>query len=249
MSCDFFIQRQCIHFGEDRFFDKLDGDNSDEWEEEQLEDYESVLDVAKGSGALRSMALRWHYRSQHEDLITYSNYSFYDGQLITFPSANIHGPDVGIESFVVPGVYRRGGARDNPIEAARVVERVLFHVRQHPHLSIGVVAFSEAQASTIENEILRCAEESPELRVMLDGDRLHGGFVKNLESVQGDERDIIIFSIGYGRDEAGRFTLNFGPLNKVGGHRRLNVAITRARRKRGADAKTRRRREVSESCC
>lgn len=213
------------------FFDKLDSDSGDEWEEEQLEEYESVLDVAKGSGALRAIALRWHYRSQHEDLITYSNYSFYDGQLITFPSANIHGPDVGVELFVVPGVYRRGGGRDNPIEAAKVVERVLFHVREHPNLSIGVVAFSEAQASTIENEILRCSEESPELRVMLDGDRLHGGFVKNLESVQGDERDIIIFSIGYGRDEAGRFTLQFGPLNKLGGHRRLNVAITRARRR------------------
>jgi hypothetical protein len=213
------------------FFDKLDSDSGDEWEEEQIEEYESVLDVAKGSGALRAMALRWHYRSQHEDLITYSNYSFYDGQLITFPSANIHGPDVGVELIVVPGVYRRGGGRDNPIEAAKVVERVLFHVREHPHLSIGVVAFSEAQASTIENEIVRCSEESPELRVMLDGDRLHGGFVKNLESVQGDERDIIIFSIGYGRDEAGRFTLQFGPLNKLGGHRRLNVAITRARRR------------------
>jgi hypothetical protein len=205
------------------FFDTLDSDSGDEWEEEQLEEYESVLDVAKGSGALRAMALRWHYRSQHEDLITYSNYSFYDGQLITFQSANIHGPDVGIELI--------GGGRDNPIEAAKVVERVLFHLREHPHLSIGVVAFSEAQASTIENEILRCSEESPELRVMLDGNRLHGGFVKNLESVQGDERDIIIFSIGYGRDEMGRFTLQFGPLNKLGGHRRLNVAITRARRR------------------
>jgi len=213
------------------FFDKLDSDSGDEWEEEQLDEFESVLDVAKGSGALSSMALRWHYRSQHEDLITYSNYSFYDGRLITFPSANIHGPDLGVELFVVPGVYRRGGARDNPIEAVRVVERVRFHVREHPHLSIGVVAFSEAQASTIENEILRCCDECPELRVMLDGDRLHGGFVKNLETVQGDERDIIIFSIGYGRDEAGRFTLNFGPLNKMGGHRRLNVAITRARRR------------------
>jgi hypothetical protein len=132
-----------------------------------------------------SMSLRvlvhsapWHYRSQHEDLITYSNYSVYRGQLITFPSANIHGPDLGVELFVVAGVYRRGGARDNPIEAAKVVERVLFHVRQHPHLSIGVVAFSEAQASTIENEILRSSDECPELRVMLDGDRLHGGFVK-----------------------------------------------------------------------
>jgi hypothetical protein len=213
------------------FFDRLDADSGDDWEEDQLEEYESVLDVAKGSGVLRAMALRWHYRSQHEDLITYSNYSFYDGSLVTFPSANTHGPDVGVELFVVPGVYRRGGARDNPIEATKVVERVLFHIREHPQLSIGVVAFSEAQASTIENEILRRSGECPELRVMLDGDRLHGGFVKNLESVQGDERDIIIFSIGYGRDELGRFTLNFGPLNKPGGHRRLNVAITRARRR------------------
>jgi hypothetical protein len=98
-------------------------------------------------------------------------------------------------------------------------------------LSIGVVAFSEAQANTIENEILCRSDADPELRVMFDGDRLHGGFVKNLESVQGDERDIIIFSIGYGRDELGRFTLNFGPLNKAGGQRRLNVAITRARRR------------------
>src|SRR5207245_4202526 len=124
-----------------------------------------------------------------------------------------------------------GGRTDNPTEAAKGVERVLCHVREHPHLSIGVVAFSEAQANTIENEILRCSEESPELRVMLDGDRLHGGFVKNLESVQGDERDIIIFSIGYGRDQHGGLTMNFGPINRPGGERRLNVAVTRAREK------------------
>jgi hypothetical protein len=213
------------------FFDKLDSDSGDEWSEEQLEDFESILDVAKGSGGLQSIALRWHYRSQHEDLITYSNYRFYDGRLVTFPSANIHSPDLGVEMFVVPGIYRRGGARDNPVEAGKVVERVLFHLKHHPQLSIGVVAFSEAQASTIENEIVRQSDKYPELRIMLDGDRLHGGFVKNLETVQGDERDVIIFSIGYGRDEAGRFTLNFGPLNKAGGHRRLNVAITRARRR------------------
>ena len=90
------------------FFDRLENDASDEWEEDQLENYESVLDTAKGAG-LRSLALRWHYRSQHEDLITYSNYSFYDGQLVTFPSAKTDGADVGIQLFVVPGVYRRGG--------------------------------------------------------------------------------------------------------------------------------------------
>jgi very-short-patch-repair endonuclease len=210
------------------FFDRLDNDSTDEWDDDQSDKFESVLDTAKGAG-LRSLALRWHYRSQHEDLITYSNYSFYAGQLVTFPSPKTDGEDTGLQIFVVPGIYRRGAARDNPVEAAKVVERIIFHRRQHPSLSIGVVAFSEAQA--IENEIRRHADGAPELGVMLDGDRLNGGFVKNLETVQGHDRAIIIFSIGYGRDEAGRFTMNFGPLNKIGGQRRLNVAITRARRR------------------
>lgn len=212
------------------FFESTEAE-SDEYEEGQLEDFESLLDLAKGQGNLVGLPLRWHYRSQHEALITFSNYSFYDGRLVTFPSALQDGPDVGIELFKVKGVYRRGAARDNPVEAETVVDRVVAHLREHPELTLGVVAFSEAQATAIETALERRRRELPELDHFFGEDRLRGVFVKNLESVQGDERDTIIFSIGYGPDEVGKFTLNFGPLNRTGGERRLNVAITRARRR------------------
>lgn len=205
-------------------------DGGDEYEEGQIDEFESVLDLAK-AGGIESLPLRWHYRSQHEALITYSNYSFYDGRLITFPGALDEAEDVGIEFFYVNGIYRRGGARDNPIEAEKVAERVLFHAERHPDLSLGVVAFSEAQAATIEYVLDQKRRERPDLDRFFSEDRLSGFFVKNLENVQGDERDIMIFSIGYGPDEMGKITMNFGPLNKEGGHRRLNVAITRARRR------------------
>lgn len=213
------------------FFSKvtMDGDD-DDYEEEQLEEFESVLKLAKG-GRLESLPLTWHYRSQHESLITFSNYSFYEGGLITFPGALHEAEDVGVELFHVDGVYRRGGARDNVIEAEKVAERVLFHARKHPNLTLGVVAFSEAQASTIEYVLDQKRRSYPELDSFFTEDRLSGFFVKNLENVQGDERDLMIFSVGYGPDEVGKVTMNFGPLNKPGGWRRLNVAVTRARRR------------------
>ena len=109
-------------------------------------DPESVLDLAKGSGAYRSLALRWHYRSRHEALIAFSNAAFYEGRLVTFPSRNSDGPNVGVELFWDEGTYRRGTSRDNPDEATRVAERVIHHYDTRPGLSLGVVAFSEAQA-------------------------------------------------------------------------------------------------------
>ena len=213
------------------FFERGGDDENDEYEEGQLEDYESVLDLCKGTGQFPNLPLRWHYRSKHESLITYSNYAFYGGGLVTFPSAAQEGSDIGIELIKVNGVYRRGGPRDNPIEADAVVDRIFLHAREHPNLTLGVVAFSEAQASAIEDALDRKRRTMSEFDSYFEGNRLRGVFVKNLENAQGDERDIIIFSIGYGPDEAGRFTLNFGPLNKEGGERRLNVAITRARRR------------------
>lgn len=212
------------------FFQKVSMDGDDEYEEDQIDEFESVLHLAK-SGGMLALPLRWHYRSQHESLITFSNYSFYEGNLITFPGALQDAHDVGIELFHVPGIYRRGGGRDNFVEAEKVAERVLFHVRNHSHLSLGVVAFSEAQASTIEYVLDQKRIQHPELDGLFSEDRLHGFFVKNLENVQGDERDIMIFSIGYGPDEYGKVTMNFGPLNRPGGWRRLNVAVTRARRR------------------
>ena len=206
-------------------------DEGEVYDEDGTEDFESVLDLAKASGSMRSVPLLWHYRSQHESLITYSNYSFYNPQLFTFPSAAQEADDLGIEVFMVDGVYRRGSSRDNPVEAAKVVERVLFHIRRHPTLTLGVVTFSSAQEDAIEAELERQAMVHSELQGLMGADRLNGFFIKNLENVQGDERDVIIFSVGYGPDENGKFTLNLGPLNKKGGVRRLNVAITRARRR------------------
>ncbi|WP_111765333.1 DUF3320 domain-containing protein [Nakamurella deserti] len=204
----------------------------DEDEDTDLDSFQSVLDLAKGAGALTSLPLSWHYRSQHEDLITYSNYRFYDGKLSTFPGAVFDAPDLGVELIVVNGQYRRGGARDNPVEAAKVAERVAHHLHEHPELSLGVVTFSAAQEDCVRAALEQRADTDPALRGLLgDHDRLDGFFVKSLENVQGDERDVIFFSIGYGPDEFGKMTMNFGPLNREGGWKRLNVAITRARRR------------------
>ena len=127
------------------------------------------------------------------------------------------------------GTYRRGSSRDNPEEAAAVAERVIHHYDTRPGLSLGVVTFSEAQADAIDIAVSRARQDRPDLDRFFTNDRLRGFFVKSLESVQGDERDVLIFSIGYGPDENQKITMNFGPLNKQGGWRRLNVAITRAR--------------------
>jgi very-short-patch-repair endonuclease len=211
------------------FFQRLT-DHDDEDVDDDLVDYESLLDRVKAQG-LPVLQLRWHYRSRHEDLITFSNRSFYESRLHTFPGAIAAAPDVGVELFPVDGVYARGGARDNPVEAAAVVDRLLHHRREHPDLSVGIVALSGAQQLAIDAEIERRSRSEPELAALDRDDRLHGLFVKNLETVQGDERDVIILSIGYGRDEAGKLTANFGPMSRQGGERRLNVAVTRARRR------------------
>ncbi|MEQ1698709.1 MAG: DUF3320 domain-containing protein [Ilumatobacteraceae bacterium] len=213
------------------FFQLASTDTSDTYVEDELDDFQSVLDLAKASAAIQSLPLTWHYRSEHEALITYSNRRFYDSSLTTFPSALQEAEDIGIEFFKVDGVYERGTTRTNPIEARKVVERVLFHRRNHPHLSLGVIAFSASQQEAIETAIELAGLQHPDLLTLLSDDRLDGFFVKNLENVQGDERDIILFSIGYGPDAEAKMTANFGPLIKAGGWRRLNVAITRARRR------------------
>jgi very-short-patch-repair endonuclease len=204
-------------------------DDGDEWTEDALSDYDSVLELAKSAGTIRSLSLRWHYRSRHEHLIAFSNHRFYGGDLVTFPSPADETDDLGVQLIHVEGVYRRGTSRDNPAEAQAVAERIFWHAERGAR-SIGVVAFSEAQASLIE-AVLRQDDrrDDPRFNALFTGDRLDGLFIKNLENVQGDERDIIIFSVGYGPDEHDKLTMNFGPLIREGGWRRLNVAITRAR--------------------
>ncbi|MEY8015690.1 DUF3320 domain-containing protein [Mycobacterium servetii] len=214
------------------FFERVEAESDFDESDTDAADFQSVLELAKGCGAFNDLRLNWHYRSRHEDLIAFSNYKFYDGKLITYPSSHSEGPDVGVQFFHTNGVYRRGGGADNPLEATRVAERVIEHFTTRPHLTLGVVTFSVAQADAIMDAIDKARESRRDLDRFFDGDdRLNAFFVKSLESVQGDERDVIIFSIGYGPDEAGKITTNFGVLNKPKGWRRLNVAATRARQR------------------
>ncbi|MFF8262084.1 DUF3320 domain-containing protein [Streptomyces virginiae] len=208
-----------------------DGDDDDEWDEEAADSFESVLDACKASGVLRGLPLRWHYRSRHENLIAFSNNDFYDNTMVTFPGAYEQSPDLGVEFFKADGVYDRGGRSNNPGEAAAVAQRVIHHFATRPGLSLGVVTLSKAQADAIEEAVQKARNARPDLDRFFTEDRLDGFFVKNLETVQGDERDVIILSVGYGRDHRGKLLSTFGPINRDGGWRRLNVAVTRARRR------------------
>ncbi|MGA2386108.1 MAG: DUF3320 domain-containing protein [Candidatus Bathyarchaeia archaeon] len=215
------------------FFQKnlIDDVDWDELSDEDVEVFDSILDECLGIG-LPVKTLRWHYRSKHEELIAFSNSRFYDGTLVTFPTAKAETDTLGVKLvYVQDGVYDRGGKRNNPVEAEKVADLVFEHFTLYPKKTLGVVTFSIAQMETVENAITRRLEKHPEFDVFFKEDRLEGFFVKNLENVQGDERDVIFFSVGYGYDQQKQMTMNFGPLNKPGGERRLNVAVTRAREK------------------
>jgi len=210
-----------------RFFMSLDEDLEIE---EELEDLNSILDET--SARLVEKYLKWHYRSRDEALITFSNRKFYDSRLVTFPNSLHQSDKTGIEYiYIKDGVYDRGGSRKNLKEAQKVVELVEDHIKNRPNKSLGVVAFSIQQQRAIQEQIEIFIRLHPKYAKFFTEDVLHEFFVKNLETVQGDERDVIIFSVGYGPDQAGKMTLNFGPINRSGGYKRLNVAITRAREK------------------
>jgi very-short-patch-repair endonuclease len=213
------------------FFGASGDTEDDEWDEDDSDAFQSVLDACKASGVLRSLPLRWHYRSRHENLIAFSNHEFYRNTMVTFPGASQDGPDIGVEFFKSSGVYDRSGRRDNSGEAALVAERVIHHYATRPSLTLGVVALSKSQADAIEAAVEKARAARPDLGEFITDDRLDGFFVKNLENVQGDERDVIILSIGYGRDQQGKLRSEFGPINRGEGWRRLNVAVTRARRR------------------
>lgn len=198
--------------------------------EDVREDLDSILEET--ASVLPEKSLRWHYRSRSEELIQFSNHHYYDNKLRTFPE-NEPEIDTGVEfEYVEDGTYDRGASRQNVIEAERVVDLVEEHAETHGSRSLGVVAFSSAQEQAIRDALAdRCAE-SVQLDSFVDqDDALEEFFIKNLEMVQGDERDRMIFSVGYGPAADGTISTNFGPLNKAGGERRLNVAVTRAKEK------------------
>ncbi|MFG0275299.1 MAG: DUF3320 domain-containing protein [Phycisphaerales bacterium] len=212
------------------FFDTID-DNTDDETPLEEEDLESILQECSASG-VPSLRLLWHYRSRHESLIAFSNHHYYDNRLHTFPSP-VESPErLGVSMRHLPdAVYDRGVSRTNRVEAEAVADEVV-RLLTDPALearpTIGVVTFNIAQQRLIEDLLDQRRRENAALEPFFtEGDE--PVFVKNLENVQGDERDVILFSITFGPDEAGRMSMNFGPLNKEGGERRLNVAITRAR--------------------
>ncbi len=192
------------------------------------EDLESILDEM--STVLSEKRLLWHYRSRTNELIEFSNVKYYNGTLRTFPDNNPE-EEMGVQfEYVENGLYDRGGSSINEPEAQRVLELIQEHIENRPDKSLGVVAFSSAQAQAIRDTIEHACDDDPTLDAFVaEDDALEGFFVKSLENVQGDERDALIFSVGYGPDSAGKMSMNFGPLNKTGGERRLNVAVTRAK--------------------
>src|SRR5262249_8010432 len=151
---------------------------------------------------------------------------FYDGGLVTFPSVD-DGAEPAIRFERVPGGRFEDGV--NVPEARRTAEMVIDHFRTSPGRSLGVIAFSQRQQHRILDELEALRRANPDLEGFFKEDRPERFFVKNLENVQGDERDVIVLSVGYGPDAAGKVAMRFGPLNRQGGERRLNVAVTRAR--------------------
>lgn len=215
------------------FFDVLGGEEEEaERESIAVEELESILSECNAAGIPR-MHLNWHYRSRHESLIAFSNHHYYDNRLHTFPSPVSRGETMGVSlRHVSAGVYDRGGSRTNKVEANLVVEEVvrLLTAGASPD-SIGIVTFNRPQQDLIEDLLDARRRENPAIERFFSSETLEPVFVKNLENVQGDERDTIIFSVGYGPDQHGKPSMNFGPLNQDGGERRLNVAITRARKR------------------
>ena len=201
---------------------RIDEENSEK------EDLESLLDDCLAI-SMPQQYLKWHYRSRHESLIAYSNMKYYDNKLLTFPS---HNDLISKVSIIHPeGHYDKGRTKQNKAEARAVVDEIIRRMSDEKlrNDSIGVVTFSSVQQNLIDDMLCEEWANHPELEE-LDRKSPEPVFIKNLENVQGDERDVILFSVGYGPDEKGQVSMNFGPLNRDGGWRRLNVAISRARK-------------------
>jgi hypothetical protein len=223
------------------FFDRLvdDVEENDEDEEATVgataADMESILSLCEARG-LRQRMLEWHYRSRDPSLIRVSNAEFYGDGLVLPPSPLQLDPDYGLKFRRVPGVYARGGSGlgrqgTNRIEAEAVVKAMADHARAWPDLSLGAVAFSKAQADMLTEVLELHRRRDPVLDAFLREGKSEDVFVKNIENVQGDERDVILISVGYGPQEpGGRLSaMTFGPVNGEGGERRLNVLFSRAR--------------------
>jgi len=212
------------------FFDKMIADEMDDPETipSMSGGIESILNLCNVS--FPSKTLRWHYRSRHESLIALSNAEFYDNRLFVYPSPMKRSKEIGLRFVHLPDtIYDRGKSQINRSEAKYVAQAVFEHFRKYPAKSLGVGTFNIKQQQAIIDEVTALRIQHPEMEKHFREDVLEKFFVKNLETIQGDERDVIFLSIGFGKDKNGQLYQNFGPLNQEGGERRLNVIITRAR--------------------
>lgn len=240
--------RQLVVVGDDKqlpptnFFNRMVNDDGPDDEEDlvgedgvrraAVKDVESILNLCS---RFPERMLRWHYRSEHPALIATSNRNFYKNNLMLPPSviARANDGQTGLLFHkVAEGGYERGRTARNELEAEEVAQAALRHARECPDLSLGVGTFSVAQRDAVRDRLDGLARRHPELDTFMKGKAgKEAMFVKNLENIQGDERDVIFISVGYGRDRDGRLTQNFGPVGREGGERRLNVLITRARKR------------------
>lgn len=221
--------KQCIIVGDPKqlpptsFF--MTKNSLDEFEDSEEEDLDNILEDCLALSMTESYLL-WHYRSRHESLIAFSNRNFYDNMLYTYPSPKDMVSMVTLREN--KGIYDRGGSRTNRVEAEEIVGETVKRLKSKDKKSLGIVTFSSVQQDLIEDLLMEEFKKDPDLEGLAynSGEPL---FIKNLENVQGDERDVILFSVGYGKDKDGNISMNFGPINQEGGWRRLNVAVSRAR--------------------
>lgn len=208
----------------------LSAEEDEEEAENGLEESESLLNLAKRIYPARM--LEWHYRSASQELIHFSNHAFYHGRMEIAPNVRPYQHPPAIQWRKVNGLWIN---RRNEREAREVIEVLKEQLRTHPEETVGIITFNADQRDLIEEMIDRRAEEDPEFSVLYEEAQKQAPdrrvFVKNIENVQGDERDVIIFSVGYARNEEGKIRLQFGSLSRQGGENRLNVAVTRAKRK------------------
>lgn len=228
--------RQAIIVGDPKqlpptnFFGRSDDGDEDMPEAER--DLASILDEVASAG-IPTQQLDWHYRSRDESLIAFSNWHYYGGRLVTFPSPTTASEAVTLHQ--VDGVYGRGQGRTNDAEARAIVHMTVRRLSEwltwpeEDRLTLGIITFNIQQQSLILDLLDEERRQNPDLEWFFEDAREEPVIVKNLENIQGDERDVMLFSITFGPDHAGRLSMAFGALNGDGGEKRLNVAVTRAR--------------------
>lgn len=230
--------QQVVVVGDERqlpptsFFSRMTETSNDEDDDSaQVADIESILGLFVARGLPQRM-LRWHYRSRHQSLIAVSNSQFYENKLFIVPSPYTEEAGMGLRfHYVENGIFESGASNSNPIEAKRIATAIIGHIQSNPELSLGVATFSVSQRKAIQDELELLRRLNPQYEDFFNAHPGEPFFIKNLENIQGDERDVIMISVGYARNAQGYLAMRFGPLGSKGGERRLNVLISRAKRR------------------